>query len=361
MQPSFHRSCKASAAIGAIAIAAVTSLPGVVAAQTAAEFYKDKQISLVIGFNPGGGFDAYGRTVARHFGRHIPGQPTIVVKNVPGAGSIIAANNLFNTAPKDGTEIGLVADSAALDPLFGLVKTRYEPLKFNWLGSVNRSVAVCVAWHTSKTKSAKDLFERETVIGTSGTSTITFPLALNSVLGTRMKLVSGYRGTAGLMLALERGEIEGMCGQVHDAVKTQHPEWHEKKLVRNLIQIGVARSPELADVPFVMDFAKSEADRKVLALIVGTTVMGRPFLTPPGVPADRVAALRSAFQATMKDPAFLADASKLKIEVSPITGEEIERFVKEAYATPKPIIERARVVLASQPKGKGGDKQGKAN
>ena len=334
---------KALVAAGLAACA--VSLP--VAAETVEEFYKGKQLTLVIGFNTGGGFDTYGRLVARHIGRHIPGQPVVVVKNQPGAGSIIAANSLYSIGPKDGTAIGLIAESAPLDPLYGLVKTGYDPLKFNWLGSVDRSTSVCIIWNTSKTQTAKDLFERETVIGTAGTSTIVFPLALNSVLGMRMKLVTGYSGTAGLMLALERGEIEGMCGPVYDAVKARHPAWLANKQVRIVIEVGGEKSSELGDVPFALDLAKSEDDRKVLDLIVGATVMGRPFLMPPDVPADRLAAVRAAFEATMKDAKLLAEAEKLNIQVNPITGEQIERYVKAAYATPPAIIARARAIVES--------------
>ena len=346
MSGNFARSFGCRITLAGTVLAAVTSAPAA-SAQTVAEFYKDRQVTLTIGFNPGGGFDTYGRLVARHIGRHIPGQPTIVVKNRPGAGSVIAANSLYSTAPKDGTEIGLIAESVPLHPLYGLARTRFEALKFNWLGSVSRSTSICLVWHTSKTMTAKDLFDRETVIGTAGTSTIMFPLALNSVLGMRMKLVTGYRGTAGLMLALERGEIEGMCGSVYDAVKTRHPEWLAEKKVRVVIEIGGEKSGNFTNVPFAMDLAKSEDDRKVLNLILGPTIMGRPFMTPPDVPADRLAALKAAFTATMKDQAFLADARKLNIEVDPITGEHIERFVKGAYATPAPIVARARTIVES--------------
>ncbi len=315
-------------------------------AQPVAEFYKDRQITLVVGFNPGGGFDAYARGVARHMGRHIPGNPSIVVKHQPGAGSIIAANAIYNVAPKDGTEIGLVADTTAIDALLGTVRTQFDAHKFTWIGSASKSISVCIAWHTSQVRTARDLIEKELVVGTSGTSTITYPLALKSVLGLNLKLVGGYAGTSGLMLALERGEIEAMCGQVYDGIKAQRPEWLQKRLVRTVIQLGIEKVAELGDAPWAMDMARSEEDRKVLSLVVGSTIMGRPFLAPPGIPADRKQALRHAFMATMQDPQFLADAEKLRIDISPISGEAIEQFVGDAYATPKPIIERAKAILA---------------
>jgi tripartite-type tricarboxylate transporter receptor subunit TctC len=332
------------AIVAAIALLAVG--PATADAQTVAEFYKDRQITLIVGFNPGGGFDAYARGVSRHMGRHIPGNPAIIVKHQPGAGSIIAANYLYNAAPKDGSEIGLVADTAAIDALLGTVRTQFDAHRFTWIGSASRSISVCVAWHTVPVRTAQDLFEKELVVGTTGTSTITYPMALRSVLGLKLKLVGGYAGTSGLMLALERREIDAMCGQVYDAVRTQRPEWLEKGLVRTVIQLGLEKVPMLGDAPWAMDLARSDEDRRVLGLVVGSTMMGRPFLAPPGIPADRRDALRRAFMATMADPQLLSEAEKLRIDVSPISGEEIERFVTDAYATPQPIIERAKAILS---------------
>lgn len=333
------------AAFGMIA-ALAAGLATAASAQPVAEFYKDRQITLVVGFNPGGGFDAYARGVSRHMGRHIPGTPSIVIKHQPGAGSIIAANQLYNASPKDGSEIGLVADTAAIDALLGTVRTQFDAHKFTWIGSAARSISVCVAWHSVPVRTAQDLYDNELVVGTTGTSTITYPMALRSVLGLKLRLVSGYAGTAGLMLALERREIDAMCGQVYDALRTQRPEWLKNGTVRPVIQLGLEKVPELGDAPWALDMARTDDDRRVLRLIVGSTLMGRPFLAPPGIPADRRDALRRAFMATMKDPQFLAEADKLRIDVTPSSGEEIERFVTDAYATPQPIIERAKAILA---------------
>jgi hypothetical protein len=263
-----------------------------------------------------------------------------------GAGSVLAANHLYNVSPRDGSEIGLIAGIAALEPLFAARPTQFDGQKFTWIGSANDESVVCFAWHTSGFDSARDLFAKELVIGASGTSNLDFPLALNAVLGTRMKLVRGYNGTSSIMLAMERGEVAGMCGMVYAGLVAAHPDWLRDKKVRSLLQIGLTPNARMGDVPFVMDFAKSEDDKRVLRLIVGWTIMGRPFLAPPGVPEDRKAALRAAFEATMKDAAFLEDAARMRLDITPITGQEIERFLHDVYATPRPLVERAAKILA---------------
>jgi tripartite-type tricarboxylate transporter receptor subunit TctC len=325
----------------AFAIGSVTNA----AAQTVEQFYKDRQVNLIVGFNPGGAYDPYARTVARHLPKHLPGSPDIVVKNMQGAGSVRAANYLYNVAPKDGSEIGLIAGSAAIEPLFGVRPTKFEGQKFAWLGSANDEPGVCFAWHTSAVASAAELFKKELVIGASGTSNLDFPLTLNAVLGTKLKIVRGYNGTSSIMLAMERGEVQGMCGMVHAAMKTAHPDWLRDRKVRILMQIGLEPNRDMAGIPFVMDLAKSEDDKRVLRLLVGWTIMGRPYLAPPGIPEDRKAALRRAFDATMKDKAFLADAAKVRLDISPITGEAIDRFLADVYATPKSLVQRAGKIL----------------
>jgi tripartite-type tricarboxylate transporter receptor subunit TctC len=314
-------------------------------AQSVQQFYKGRQVNLIVGFNPGGAYDPYARTVARHLPKHLPGSPDIVVKNMQGAGSVRAANYLYNVAPKDGSELGLIAGSAAIEPMFGVRPTQFEGQRFTWLGSANDEPGVCFSWHTSSIVTAHDLFDKEMILGASGTSNLDFPLALNAVLGTRMRIVRGYNGTSSIMLAMERGEIQGMCGMVYAALQTSHPNWLAEKKVRTLMQIGLERNAKLGDVPFVMDFAKSDDDKRVLRLIVGWTIMGRPFLAPPGIPEERKLALRRAFDLTMADPAFLADAAKLRLEISPIRGATIEQFLHDVYATPRPLVERAGRIL----------------
>jgi tripartite-type tricarboxylate transporter receptor subunit TctC len=335
-----------NAAIVSLALALCASAAQ---AQSVEQFYKGRVVNLVVGFNPGGAYDPYARVVARHLPKHLPGAPDIVVKNMQGAGSVRAANYLYNVAPKDGSELGLIAGSAALEPMFGARPTQFEGQKFSWIGSANDEPGVCFAWHTTPFTRAQDLFEKELVLGTSGTSNLDFPLALNAVLGTRMKLVRGYNGTSAIMLAMERGEVQGMCGMVYAGLQAAHPDWLRERKVRTLMQIGLQRNSKLGDVPFVMDFAKHEDDRRVLRLLVGWTIMGRPYLAPPGIPEDRKLALRRAFDATMRDPAFLDEASKLRLDIAPITGEAIEQFLHDSYGTAKPLVERAGKILAQSP------------
>jgi tripartite-type tricarboxylate transporter receptor subunit TctC len=315
-------------------------------AQSVQQFYKGRQVNLIVGFNPGGAYDPYARTVARHLPKYLPGSPDIVVKNMQGAGSVRAANYLYNVAPKDGSELGLIAGSAALEPMFGVRPTQFEGQKFTWLGSANDEPGVCFSWHLSPIATVADLFDKEMILGASGTSNLDFPLALNAVLGTRIRIVRGYNGTSSIMLAMERGEVQGMCGMVYAALQTSHPDWLAQNRVRTLVQIGLERNEKLADVPFVMDLAKSDDDRRVLRLLVGWTITGRPFLAPPGIPEDRKLALRRAFDLTMNDPAFLADAAKVRLDISAIRGAAIEQFLADVYSTPRPLVERAGKILA---------------
>ncbi len=316
-------------------------------AQSVEQFYRGRQVTILVGFNPGGAYDPYARAVARHLPKHLPGAPNIVVKNMQGAGSVLAANHLYNVSPKDGSELGVIAGSAAIQPVLGGHSTKFNGQEFAWLGSANEEVGGCLAWHTSPFRSAQDLFDKEMITGASGASNLEFPTALNAVLGTRMKLVRGYNGPSTIMLALERGEVQGMCGFIDTLVRTQHPDWLRDNKVRMLIQIGLQRNARMGDVPFVMDFARSEDDRRVLRLIVGWTIMGRPFLAPPGIPADRRAALVKAFEATMQDEAFREDAARQHLEIAPITGAQIDKFLADVYTTPKPLVERAARILSA--------------
>jgi tripartite-type tricarboxylate transporter receptor subunit TctC len=263
-----------------------------------------------------------------------------------GAGSVLAANHLYNVSPKDGSELGLVAGSTALEPMFAVRPNQYDGRKFTWIGSANDEPGVCFAWHTSGFTTAQDLFDKQLLIGASGTSNLDFPLALNAVAGTKMRLVRGYNGSSAIMLAMERGEVQGLCGMIYAAMQTSHPDWIAEGKVKTLVQIGLERNAKLPDVPFIMDFIKNEDDKRVLRLLVGWTIMGRPFLAPPGIPEDRKAALRQAFSATMKDPAFLEEAAKQRLDISSIPGEQIDKFLADVYATPKPLVERAGKILA---------------
>jgi tripartite-type tricarboxylate transporter receptor subunit TctC len=330
----------------ALSIAAASAITPA-SAQSVEQFYRGRTVSIVVGFAPGGAYDPYARLVARHLPKHLPGAPTIVVKNMQGAGSGIAANYLYNVSPKDGSELGVIAGSAAIEPVFGNKAVQFDGQKFTWLGSANNEIAGCLAWHAAPIETAEDLFRKEMVTGASGASNLEFPIAMNAVLGTKMKLVRGYKGPADILLALERGEVQGMCGMINTIVGTQRPDWLRDHKVRILIQIGYERTARMGGAPFVLDYAKSEDDKRVLRLIFGWTIMGRPFLAPPGIPDDRKAALRAAFDATMKDPELLAEAAKQNLEVAPATGDEIDRFLAGVYTTPRPLIERAAKILAS--------------
>jgi len=330
----------------ALLLAALSTAHAFAQTQTVEQFYKGRTVNLIVGFNPGGAYDPYARTLARHLPRYLPGSPNIVVKNMQGAGSVLAANHLYNVSPKDGSELGLVAGSTALEPMFAVRPNQYDGRKFTWIGSANDEPGVCFAWHTSGFTTAQDLFDKQLLIGASGTSNLDFPLALNAVAGTRMRLVRGYNGSSAIMLAMERGEVQGICGMIYAAMQTSHPDWIAEGKVKTLVQIGLERNAKLPDVPFIMDFVKNEDDKRVLRLLVGWTIMGRPYLAPPGIPEDRKAVLRQAFNATMKDPAFLEEAAKQRLDISSIPGEQIDRFLVDVYTTPKPLVERAGKILA---------------
>ena len=312
------------------------------AADDPASFYQGRNVSFVVGFNTGGGADAYARLVARHLGRHIPGNPTIVVRNMQGAGSILAANHIFNLSPKDGSEIGLFAGNIAIDPVIGGVPAKYDSREFTWIGNPAAEVDVCIARPEKGFKSFDTLFAREMVTGTAGTATWDFPVALNSILKTKFKLVKGYNGSNALKLALERDEIDGYCGVGWDALRAGGLT---RDKVDVLLQFTASRDPDLPDVPAVMELARNPQERQLMTLIFGWVAMSRPIAAPPGIPPERAKALRDAFDATMKDPALLADSEREMLPVQPMSGAEITRFVQEVYRTPKDVAAKAAVIL----------------
>jgi tripartite-type tricarboxylate transporter receptor subunit TctC len=334
--------------VGGVAMALViASAVSVSRANEVADFYRGKTVTLTAGFNPGGGADTYARTIARHIGRHIPGTPSVVVKNMQGASSVIAANHIFNIAARDGTDIGLFAGNIVIDPLINDSRPKYDPCGFNWIGAPSSAPNICLSPAASSFKSIKDVLEREMVVGTTGTagnSTFDFPTILNSVLGTKFRLVKGYAGSAALNLAMSRGEIEGFCGVSYDFL---HVTGLTGK-VNILIQLGLSKSPSMPDVPFVMDYAANEESRQIFDLVFGWLDFERMIGAPPGIPADRLAALRAAFEHTMKDSEFLADAARTQITISPMSGEDILRFIEQAYRIPTPILEKAATYLGRQ-------------
>lgn len=319
-----------------------TSVDAKASEHDVAAFYKGKQVAVIIGYPAGGGYDTYARLLARHIGRHIPGEPNMLPRNMPGAGSMIAANYLYILAPKDGTEFGIFAGGMALNPLLGNKKARFDPEKFLWIGSMNQETSLCVSWATSPIKTIQDAFKKQLIIGTAsstGTSFV-FPTAANNLLGTKFKLVSGYRGSRGIMLALERGEVQGMCGLPLASIRSRKPEWLKEKKINILLQETIRGHADLPNVPTVMDFAKTKENKKIMELIYGWQIMGRPFTAPPAVPGNRIKALRAAFDATMKDPKLRAGAKKIRLEINPLSGQEIKKFITRIYQTPKALVKR---------------------
>jgi len=313
-------------------------------AQSVADFYKGKTITVYVGYSPGGGYDTYARTLARHIGKHIPGEPTVIVKNRPGAGSLLLTNELYNVLPKDGSVIGIVGRGMPMEPLFGNDKAKFEPAKFNWIGSTNNEVSVCVAWHTSPIKKWEDLLTTEMIVGGTGegADTDTFPKVMNNVLGTKLKLITGYPGGNDILLAMERGEVDGRCGYSWSSAKSRKADWLKEGKMTVLIQMSTEKHPDMPDVPLIMDLATNDADRAALRLIYARQEFGRPFLAPPDVPADRVKALQAAFMATMEDPDFIADAAKQNLELAPVSGQRVGELIAAIYAAPAEVIQRAK-------------------
>ena len=316
-------------------------------AQSVEEFYKGRQINLIIGGGAGGGYDVYYRALARHMGRHIPGNPTFIPKNQPGAGGLAAASAIYNTADNDGGTIGAFANNVTMDPLFGAAGARYDALKLNWIGSIGKLQNVCATWHESPIRTIKQAQEREVVVGAAGatSNTALMPRVLNAVLGTRFRVVAGYDPGAGLTLSIERREVEGICGLSWSTMKASRPHWIKDKLLNVIVQLGMQKLPDLPQVPAALDLVTDPHKKRVLTLILMRQETGRPLAAPPGVPADRLAALRRAFDATMKDPAFIAEAAKLRLEIEPMTGPQIHKMLAEAFATPKDIVAEAGKLL----------------
>jgi tripartite-type tricarboxylate transporter receptor subunit TctC len=309
--------------------------------EPAASFYKDKKVRMLVGYGVGTGNDLYMRLLARHIGQHIPGQPTIVPENMPGAGSMVMMNYLYNAAPRDGTVIGVPSRNLAVEPLIGNEQARYQALSFNWLGSMSRDVSTCITWHSSGIDTIEDARRREVPVGATGApaDSNVFPKLLNAVLGTRFKTVLGYPDSAAVGVAMERGEIDGYCSFTWSAIKSARPQWVAQKEINVLLQLSLSKHPELPEVPLVMDLASDETSREMFALALGTQIMGRPAVAPPGLPADRVDALRQAFDATMADPEFLADARRSVLDVDgPIPGMEVDAILRRIYATSKEVI-----------------------
>jgi tripartite-type tricarboxylate transporter receptor subunit TctC len=331
--------------------AAILSAGSALQAQ-AEDYYKGKTITLIIGANPGGGYDLYGRALARHYARHIPGDPNIVVQNMPGAGSVNAANHMASRASKDGLTIGMVFPGAIIGPLLDdKIKSRakYKPREFEYLGTANVSTRVCATWHTSKTKTFQDALTRETIIGADapGGSLFDYANFLRNEVGAKFNVSRGYKGSTDITLAMERGEVEGICGFDWSSLRTQKPHWVRDKKANFILQVALDEHQGLAKmgVPTLWKFVKDKGTREVLELIVSQQMFGRPFLLPAGASKEPLAILRKAFDATMADKAFLADATKLGLEIAPASGKRVQDTVVKLYSSRAEVVARAKKAL----------------
>jgi tripartite-type tricarboxylate transporter receptor subunit TctC len=338
----------------ALVVAATCLAANAASAQDAVEaFYRGKTVTITVGSAVGGGYDTYARLVGRHLGRHIPGNPTIVVQNIPGAGSNKAASFVALQAPKDGTAIGAIQSGAILQPLISDQPIPHDPSKFIMLGSANRSVYLCVVRADAPVKSFQEAFDKEVIIGTSGEGATLreMPIMLINVLGVKLRIIGGYAGSREIIVAMERNEVQGMCGMDWSSLATQQRNWISSGFVRLLAQEDLQGHPEMnrMGVPLTISFAKTPEDRQVMEMIYSQNLFGRPYLVPPGTPPDRVAALRQALASMLKDPALLADAERSGLDISPMGGEDVQALVARLYALPLRIIERAKQSLIYKP------------
>jgi tripartite-type tricarboxylate transporter receptor subunit TctC len=322
-------------------------LPSLAFAQTAEEFYRGRQVTMLVASAVGGGYDAYARVFARHFGKHVAGNPAIIPKNLPAAAGMAAANTLYNASDRDGSVIAALTNTVAMEPLFGNAAARFDVAKMNWLGSIGKLQNVCATWHKSPVKTIAAAREREIIVAAAAvtSNTAVVPRMLNALIGTRFKVVTGYDPGTGLTLALERGEAEGICGLSWSTMKASRPHWIKDRMLNVLVQMGFERLPDLGAVPRALDLVADAENRQVLELILMRQEMGRPLAAPAGVPADRVAALRAAFDATLKDADFRAEADRAQLEIDPLTADQIEKLLAAAYGAPKPIISRAAALV----------------
>jgi tripartite-type tricarboxylate transporter receptor subunit TctC len=314
-----------------------------------AAFFRGKTLRLIVGVGVGSGYDINARLLARHMTAHIPGQPTIVVQNQPGAGSLTMTNALYHTGPFDGTVMGASFNGMPTTPLLQPTGARFDPVKLNWLGSTNRETQVMYVWQTANAQVLEDAQGREIVMGAQapGSTQFDYPVLANKLFGFRFKVVTGYESTPKIHLAMESGEVHGTIAN-WSTLKAINSNWITEKKIRILAQWALQKSPELADVPLFLDLAKTEADRDALRLMLARLEYGRPFFLPPNVPTARIEALRRAFDATMKDPAYLAEAEKLKVDVDPLSGDQVAALVEQVSRTPADIVARVRAAMESK-------------
>ena len=306
----------------------------------AADFYQGKTLTIIVGFSVGGGYDMTARLYSRHYSRHLPGNPQVVVSNMPGAGSVVAATNLYGAQPQDGTRIGIVAGGAVIEPLLG-AQAKYDARKLQWIGGRSVEPSICAVWHESPVKTMQDAMKTEVIVGASGpgSRTLTYPKLLNELIGTKFKVVTGYPGSNEIRLAMERKEVGGQCGLAWGTAKTRLPDWLAERKLTLLTQFGLTRASDLPDVPLAADFAKNERDRKAIEFLESDAILAWPLFAPPATPAERMAELRTGFSAMLKDAEFLSDAQKQGLDVEEVTGAALQKVIDDLYATPSEVLD----------------------
>ena len=313
-------------------------------ADSVEDFYKGRTITVLIGYSPGGSYDAAGRVLARHMGRYIPGNPSLVPQNMPGAGTLNLVNYLYNVSPKDGTAFGIFARGMAMEPLIGGTNAKFDATKLTWIGSAANEISLCATYATSPVKNWNDALTKDfTVAGNgSGSDPDVFANVLRNAFGVKDRLISGYPGSAEISLAMERGEIDGRCGWSWSSIKAEKAQWLAEHKLNLIVQLALEKAADLPNVPLITELATNDRQRQILKLIFSRQTMGRPFAGPPGIPADRAQALRHAFDLTMKDPEFLAEAATRGLEINPVSGPDVEKLITELYQTPKDVVAEAR-------------------
>jgi tripartite-type tricarboxylate transporter receptor subunit TctC len=330
-----------------IASLLLVAAPSLGLAQEAAPFFKGKQIRVLMSAGVTGGYAEYARLLAQHMPNHLAGKPDFVVQSMPGAGGLLATNYLYSQAPADGTTIGLIHSTVPLAPLFGSKGARFDPQKFNWLGSMDRSDGMCTVWHTSPVRTWSDMLERPLIVGSSGAGSQMdiYPAMLNKLFGTKIKVIGGYKDGGSIFQAMESGEVEGRCSPQLTAIQSIRPQWITEHKIRVPVLISETRSSEFPDAPAIMELARTASARQQLELLIITQNMDRPLLLPPGVPPERVREMRVAFDATMADPSFRSDAQKMRLHLDPVSGENLARDLASAYALPADVVAAAKETM----------------
>ncbi len=331
-----------------LTVIAVVGLCGAAASQSGvADFYRGKTVRILIGFGPGGSSSFYGEILARYMGRYLPGNPTMITQHMPGAGGLTVANYVNSRSPRDGTEFAITSRNAVFEPLLGNKNAMFDALKLNWIGNANIENSVCISWHTAPVKQAGDLLTTQFIGGGTGSDSleVSIPKVLNQILNTKMKVITGYSSSVDILLAMEKGEVQGFCGIGWTYIKLRKADWLATNKINILFQMALTKHPDLPDVPLAQDLAITPDDRALIDFLLTPQDMGRPFFAPPEAPKERIAALREAFSKTLKDPDFLRDAEKAGVEIQFTSGEEVQSLLERIHKSPRELVERAMAVL----------------